>query len=140
MKVFQVSRTIHAAPDAVWTVLADGDRYIEWDPTLERLEGSIAPGETLKVFTRLSPGRAFPVKVTAFEPGRRMIWTGGMPLGLFKGERTFTLSSSGNTTTFTMREEFTGLLAPLISKSIPDLQPAFEQFANGLKARVEGSL
>jgi hypothetical protein len=25
------------------------------------------------------------VKVTEFVPGQRMVWSGGMPLGLFKG-------------------------------------------------------
>jgi hypothetical protein len=36
-----------------------------------------------------------------------------------------------------MREEFTGPLLPLIGRSIPDLQPSFDKFANGLKKRVE---
>jgi hypothetical protein len=36
-----------------------------------------------------------------------------------------------------MREEFSGLMAPLITRSIPDLQPAFDQFAADLKARAE---
>jgi hypothetical protein len=36
-----------------------------------------------------------------------------------------------------MREEYTGLLAPMIFRSIPDLGPSFTRFANGLKARVE---
>jgi hypothetical protein len=61
-----------------------------------------------------------------------------MPLGLFKGVRTFSLSPEGNgTTTFTMREEFTGPMLPLIWRSMPDLQPTFQQFANGLKQRAE---
>jgi hypothetical protein len=37
-----------------------------------------------------------------------------------------------------MREEFSGLLAPLIERSIPDLQPSFEKFADGLRAMSEG--
>jgi hypothetical protein len=36
-----------------------------------------------------------------------------------------------------MREEFSGLLAPLIARSIPDLQPAFDRFAADLKRRTE---
>jgi hypothetical protein len=36
-----------------------------------------------------------------------------------------------------MREEFRGLLAPLITRSIPDLQPAFDTFAADLKRRAE---
>src|SRR5258708_3688434 len=38
---------------------------------------------------------------------------------------------------FAMREEFSGLLAPLITRSIPDLQPMFETFAADLKRRAE---
>ena len=38
-----------------------------------------------------------------------------------------------------MREDYTGWLAPLITKTIPDLQPAFDEFAACLKARVERS-
>jgi hypothetical protein len=45
-----------------------------WDPSMERLEGPIAPGEKLKVFTKLSPGRGFPIRVTDFVPGKR--WSG----------------------------------------------------------------
>jgi hypothetical protein len=67
-------------------------------------------------------------------------WGGGMPLGLFKGQRTFALRPSGNGgVEFSMREEFTGLLSPLIGRSIPDLQPAFDEFASDLKRAAEAS-
>jgi hypothetical protein len=38
-----------------------------------------------------------------------------------------------------MREEYTGPLAGLIARSIPDLAPSFTRFANGLKDRVESA-
>ena len=67
-----------------------------------------------------------------------MVWTGGMPLGLFKGERTFTLTRRGDgTVEFRMSEAFSGLLSPLIERSIPNLQPAFDEFAAALKKRAE---
>jgi hypothetical protein len=63
-----------------------------------------------------------------------------MPFGLFKGARTFTLTPRQNgDVEFSMREEYTGLLAPLIGRSIPDLQPAFDEFASDLKQAAEGS-
>jgi hypothetical protein len=63
-----------------------------------------------------------------------------MPLGLFTGTRTFTLTlADGGTVTFAMHEAFSGLLAPLITRSIPDLQPAFAAFAADLKRRAEQS-
>ncbi len=138
MKAYEATATIDAPPDTVWTILTDGGAYTRWDSGVRSLEGRIAPGEKLKVTSEANPKRAFPVKVTAFEPGRGMTWTGGMPLGLFKGVRTFSLVPDGNRTRFEMREEYSGPLLPLIGRSMPDLQPSFDQFARGLKTRAEG--
>ncbi|OLE80497.1 MAG: hypothetical protein AUG06_04070 [Actinobacteria bacterium 13_1_20CM_2_65_11] len=67
-----------------------------------------------------------------------MVWSGGMPLGLFKGERTYTLSPVGDSETrFNMREEYTGPMLGMIWKSIPDLGPAFQEFAQSLKREAE---
>ena len=138
MKTFSVSRTIDAPPATVWEILTDGKRYPEWDPGVERVEGRIASGESIRVFTKLSPGRAFPVRVTEFLPAQRMTWTGGMPCGLFRGVRTFVLTPRADGgTEFSTREEFSGPLLPIIGRTIPDLTPSFEQFASGLKARAE---
>jgi hypothetical protein len=52
--------------------------------------------------------------------------------------RTYTLDPGGDgRTAFAMREEFTGPMAPLIFRSMPDLGPSFEQFARGLKEQAE---
>jgi hypothetical protein len=105
---------------------------------VEGVEGRIVPGEKITVRSHANPDRAFPVKVTEFAPGQRMTWSGGMPLGLFKGVRTFTLApGTDGTTRFTMREEYTGPLLPLIWRSMPDLGPSLRQFANGLKQHAE---
>jgi hypothetical protein len=137
MKSFSVSTTIHAAPESVWAILTDGTKWTTWNTTIEKLEGSIASGSRLRVFPKLSPGRAFPVRVTDFTPPQRMIWTGGMPLGLFKGVRTYTIGPADGGVEFTMEEVLSGLLAPLITPSIPDLQPSFGEFAATLKRRAE---
>jgi hypothetical protein len=137
MRHYESSADVDAAPEAVWAVLTDGADYAEWDSGVVRVEGRIAPQERIKVVSEANPKRAFPVTVTEFAPGERMVWSGGMPLGLFKGVRTFTLARREGGTRFTMREEYTGPLLPLIWRSMPDLQPSFEQFAHGLKARSE---
>ena len=137
MKAYDATVEIRSSPDAIWAILTDAPGYQAWDSGVERVDGRIAPGE-ITVRSKASPGRAFPVKVTEFDPGRRMTWSGGMPLGLFKGVRTFTLSpGTDGTTRFTMREQYTGPLLPLIWRSMPDLGPSFRQFANGLKQRAE---
>jgi hypothetical protein len=137
MKMFTVSTRIHANPETIWALLTDGAHWADWNPTVTKVEGTIAAGSKVTVYTKLSPGRAFPLTVSAFDPPRRMVWTGGMPLGLFKGVRTYTLTPTADGVEFVMREEFSGLMAPLITKSIPDLQPSFDEFAAALKARAE---
>jgi uncharacterized protein YndB with AHSA1/START domain len=136
-KAFEATTVIDATPDQVWPVLTDGAGWTSWDSGVDTVEGRIAPGETLKITVAANPGRAFPVKVSEFDPPARMVFSGGMPLGLFRGTRTYTLTAEGSGTRFRMREEYTGPMAGMITKSIPDLQPSFEQFVNGLKARVE---
>ncbi len=137
MKSYEATSLIDARPEAIWAVLTDAPGFAEWDSGVVAVEGRIAPQEKIKVTSEANPKRAFPVKVTEFSPSERMVWSGGMPLGLFKGVRTFTLSREGEATRFAMREEYTGPMLPLIWRSMPDLGPSFEQFANGLKARCE---
>jgi hypothetical protein len=137
MKFYEASSTIAAAPDAIWAVLTDAPGYSRWNSGVQRLEGTVAPGEKLKVTSEVNPNRAYPVKVTRFEPNRAMAWTGGMPLGLMKGVRTFSLTPEDGATRFTLREEFTGPMLPLIWRSMPDMQPSFEKFVSGLKERAE---
>jgi hypothetical protein len=137
MKEYKARTTIHERPEKIWAILTNGAAWPEWDPYCERIEGRVGPGEKIKAFTKLSPGRAFPVKVTEFVPNEKMTWSGGMPLGLFKGVRTFTLTPKGDTTEFTLHEVFSGPMLALIGSSIPDMTEAFEKFVQGLKHRAE---
>lgn len=138
MKDFSTSISIRSTPAKVWALLTDAAAYPEWNTTVSRVEGRIAPGEKVTVHVKISP-QAFPVKVAEFEPEKRMVWRGGAPLAfIFKGERTFTLTpGSDGALEFSMREAYTGLFAPMITRSIPDLQPAFDEFAACLKRRAE---
>ena len=140
MKTFTAKTSINAPMEKIWDILTDAPRYPMWDPNCERLEGVIALGGQLIAHSKLAVGRAFPVKVTEFDPGKKMVWTGGMPLGLFKGTRTFTLRTRTNgSIEFVIREDFTGPLVPFIASSLPDLDVAFKEFAAGLKDRAERS-
>jgi hypothetical protein len=134
---FATRTTISASAEAVWAILTDAERYPTWNPTVSKVDGRIAPGEKITVHATISPGRAFPVTVAELVPGQRMVWTGGMPLGLFKGVRTFTLAVNGAGVEFQMQERFSGPLASMIRKSMPDLQPAFDEFAAALKRTAE---
>ncbi len=133
---FTHTTQINAAPDKVWRILTDAAGYPNWDPNMIRLEGSVVAGGKVTAHTKLSP-RAFPVKITTFEPGRKMVWSGGMPLGLFKGIRTFSLMPKNGGTEFTLTEEFSGPLLGMMKGSLPDMNKPFADFAAGLKSTAE---
>jgi uncharacterized protein YndB with AHSA1/START domain len=137
MRYYEASSQIAAEPSAVWAVLTDGAAWSKWDSGVDGVDGQISAGQTITIRSKVAPGRTFPVKVTAFEPGRRLEFSGGMPLGLFKGVRTYTLTPQAGGTAFAMREEYTGPLVGMMWRSMPDLGSSFRQFANGLKQRVE---
>lgn len=138
MKSFRTSIIIHAQPETIWTILTDGSSWPEWNTTVTKVEGKIALGEKITVFAKVSPDRAFPLTVSEYVAKKRMVWSSGMPLGLFTGERTYTLTEQPDgSVEFSMQEVFSGLLAPFITRSIPDLQPSFAEFAAALKIQAE---
>ena len=138
MKHYEAGVVIAAPPEAVWEVLVDGPAYPSWDSGITAVDGPIVHGGKITVHTDISLDRAFPVTVSLDRP-RLMRWTGGMPLRLFRGDRRFTLvPTPDGGTRFTMREEYTGPLLPLIWPTMPDLASSFVQFTAGVKARAEG--
>ena len=140
MKAYEASADIRAEPGRVWAILTDGPAWSSWDSGVDRVDGRIAAGETITIHSKVAPGRAFPVKVTTFEPDRTMVFSGGMPLGLFKGVRTYTLAPHGDgQTRVHMREEYSGPLLGMMWRSMPDLQPSFDRFVKGLKQRAESA-
>jgi hypothetical protein len=125
-KGFSVQRTISASPERIWNLLTEAEGYPGWNPAVVSLRGQIAPGEKIEL------------TVSDVEPNRHMRWSDGMPLGLFRGVRTFSLRSlSDDQTEFSMQETYSGPLAALITKAIPDLTDSFVQFADGLKVASE---
>ena len=137
MKKIEVGKVISAAPEVVWEKLTDIGALVAGGLGIVSLTGEMRAGGRLKLVSEVAPGRAFALKVTEFVPGQRMVWTSGMPLGLFKGVRTFTLTPVPGGTELTMCEVFTGLMLPMIWKSMPDLTPSFQKFATGLKQLAE---
>ena len=139
MKIYSATTTIHAPTETVWKILTDTKSYPSWDLSMDHIEGNLALGETVTFFTKLS-AQAFPVKVTVFEPNRKLVLTGGMPFGLFKSERTHMLTANKDgSITFKTEEVFSGLLLPVFGKNIPDLTENFKNFVAALKKCAEST-
>lgn len=136
---YSVQRDISAPPDRVWALLADSETWVDWNPTVTRIEGPIRAGGTVELVSTVNPKRTFKLRVTEIDAPNRMVWADGMPLGLFTGTRTYLVEpvGDGSASRFVMTERYTGPLAPLVTRAIPDLSDSFEQFADGLKAGAE---
>ena len=130
---------IDAPIERIWALLTNASDYPRWNTTVVSIEGEIAEGSKIRLLAKISPDRAFTIKIAELREPDFMRWTGGMPLGLFRGDRTFRLEQLENgKVRFTTHEIYTGLLKNLIAKSMPDLQPSFDEWAASLKREAEG--
>jgi uncharacterized protein YndB with AHSA1/START domain len=139
MTVYETMVVIDAPPERVWQVLTDAAAYQEWNPEIVGVEGQMGLGKRIVARVRLGDGalRRVPMRVSRFEVPSRMEWLGGLPLGLFVGRRTFTVTPRSGGSEFRLHLEMSGLLSPLISKSVGDRQPEVDSFSAALKRRVE---
>ena len=136
-KRFHVGRRIAASPERVWSLLTDASSYPDWNPSIANIEGDMSMGSKVRLVSKVNPKRTFTLTATVGEPPNAMVWSDGMPFGLFTGERTFRLSAAERGTNFSMTEEFRGPLSGLITKAIPDMTDSFDHYADGLKAAAE---
>jgi uncharacterized protein YndB with AHSA1/START domain len=136
---YSVRREIAAPVDRVWALLTDASTYARWNGSLLSIDGDIVEGGTVSLVARANPGRTFTLSVSDVRAPTRMTWSDGMPLGLFRGVRTFELTDRAGATVFSMSEVYSGPLAGLISRSIPDMTASFQQFADGLKEAAESA-
>lgn len=150
LKEYSTGDWINSPPDRVWALLTDAAGYETWNPEILGVVGRFAPGAKIKARVKVKAGngkmavRMVGMRITAFEPlgagarRARMEWTGGLPLGLFKGVRILSVApGSRGGTDFRMDLKMSGPLAGPILKSIGDRQPEIDSFTAGLKARAE---
>lgn len=133
---YAVGANINAPANRIWALLTDAQAFPQWNSTVQSIEGKIAPGQTIKLYVKVAPGRAFKLTVSEFVPDQRMVWSDGN--FVFRGVRTYTLTPQADKTTdFTMAEVFSGAMLPLIAGSLPAFGPEFEKFAADLKWAAE---
>ena len=134
---YHVERRIDAPPERVWALLTNAAGYGRWNKAVLSIDGTIAPGNTISLVSIANPKRAFKLMVTLMTAPNQMIWADAMPLGLFSGVRTFRTDPREGVTHFEMTEVYSGLLAGLFTRAIPDLTESFNVFADSLKAAAE---
>jgi hypothetical protein len=139
-------RTLHAAieidapADRVWRVVADFDRYAEWNPFIVRAAGDQRPGGRLELTIRAPGVRPvrFKPRVLELRPGRLIRWKGELWVaGLFDGRHALVVEElEGGRSRFTTHEDVSGILVPFLGKVMRASQEGFEQMAEALRRRV----
>lgn len=133
---YAVSTHIEAPVERIWTLLTQAEHYPEWNSTIVSLKGEIRLQGQLELVSTIAPKQSFKLKVVELNAPYSMVWQSGQP-PFFSGRRSYTLSPQPSYVLFTMRENFKGLLLPVIAKSLPDFRKNFEQFAADLKQVAE---
>lgn len=140
MREIRTEIEIRRPRQEVWDILADFDRYPEWNPFL-RVEGDARARAKVRLTTR-PPGRPRNTQtaevLTAWEPRHLRIQGVLIQPWLFSGTHIFELKEQAGRTLFTNREEFEGVLAPvvlfLLGRNLPR---GFHAMNHALKRRVE---
>jgi hypothetical protein len=136
MKSFEAEAMIYARSSTVWDIITDASNFTVWDSGITRVDGQVRNGSTIRVRTGIGGNRTFRLRVRQV-PGEAMTWTGGLPLGLFTGVRTFTLSPQGGKTHLRVREDFSGPLLGLVGRTMPDMGQDCTGCVNAVKERAE---
>jgi carbon monoxide dehydrogenase subunit G len=134
------SISINAAPERVWAVMADVERWPEWTESMKSVErldsGEFGVGSKAKLKIRRSPN-ANVWTVTELTPNRSFSWetnSGGV-----KGIATHVIEPDGNASKVTLTVDLSGIVATLFGQMIGgQSRKNVEMEAEGLKTRSEG--
>jgi len=142
MKELRTEIDIDASAERVWTSLTDFATFPQWNPFIRRIRGTPVVGSKLEVFLQASgtKGMTFRPTVKKVERNRELRWLGHLGIrGLFDGEHVFEIHEAGtNRVRFVQREEFRGLLVPLLARSLDrDAHRGFEEMNRALRDRAE---
>ena len=124
MPTIKTAIDIAASPEMVWRVLTYFPDYPKWNPFLVSIQGSLAPGQRLKIQARLPQGREykFSPRVVKVIPASELRWRRRWLIeGVFDRELAFLIVPNGiKGVRFIQREHFSGFLAPLIMHFISE--------------------
>ncbi|WP_335989068.1 SRPBCC domain-containing protein [Glycomyces sp. MUSA5-2] len=141
-KEHRIETTAHleARANEVWAVLTDFPAYGEWNPFIREISGLLAEDERLEATFVQGNGKpmTFRPRVLRVSPARQIRWLGKLgPGGLFDGEHYFVLEpQQDGTTVLTHGERFTGILVPLMARTLGDTERGFASMNEALAARL----
>jgi hypothetical protein len=141
VKELRTEIEISASPEAVWNILADFEKYEEWNPFINRIDGQAKKDSKIEIRIQTPAGkkRKYEPMVTKVDSGRELRWVGKS--WLLNGEHIFAIEQlQEGKIKFVHREVFDGLLSVFFGNSLDtDIRKGFEEMNSALKERAERS-
>jgi hypothetical protein len=132
---------ISADPRKVWQILADFEKYDQWNPFIVKVTGQAKEGSKIEIHIETPGGRSrkYGPTVTKVDQDTELRWHGKSIL--LNGEHIFTIEQiQQGQVRLVHREVFDGLLTSVFGKSLDtDVKKGFEEMNRALKERAERS-
>ena len=139
MKEIRSEIEIGGSAERVWSILADFQKYGEWNPFIYAVSGEPRLGGKIRISVRTPSGkeRNYEPNITRFEVGRELGWVGKSLL--LRGEHSFVLQpTSSESSRLSHSEVFSGLLSNFFGKNTEkDIAEGFKRMNEALKRRAE---
>lgn len=144
MRELRTEIDIDARPEEVWEILMDFARYPDWNPFIRSISGDARVDSTIKVHLKPEGGMAMLLepKVIAADANRKFAWKGSLLIGgIFDGQHEFILEKTDDgKTKFVHREEFSGILVPLLWRFLEkNTARGFNDMNRALSERATGN-
>lgn len=136
MEYFASEALINARASTVGEVITDAGNLTVWESGVTAIDGELRNGGIIRIKTADAGDRSLRFRVRQM-PGEVMTWTRGLPLGLLKRVRTFTLSPQAGRTHLMVKEQVSGPLAGLAGNTRPDTAHTLNDYVNAIMNRAE---
>ena len=126
---------IPSAPENVWQVLVDIERYQEWNPAITLVNGTLAVGNSVTYRFQETDEKAANItsRVQAIKPTAHLNHQGGL-WGIITFDQHYRLATHESGTRFTIDETYTGIWVHFWDHT--HTQKQYDNMALALKQRV----
>lgn len=134
-------RTIAAPTPVVWKVIADLDKYPEWNPFVVACKSTLAVGDPIIMRVRLLPGLALVQResIREYVSEQSMEYGIQLPVGMLRSvRRHVVMAQADNATQYESYFRLSGWLAPVVKVLLNrQLLKGFRAMSDALVARAE---
>lgn len=122
MRELRTEIRILSKPEKVWEILTDFPGWPKWNPTVNKIEGSLKVGEKLSITmsdSKGADGKHYESVITEIEEKKRFAFIGTMMAkSIFSVKRIIELEDTTDGTRLIQREIYTGMMVLLLWKKL----------------------